>query len=81
MKIETKYEIGDRIWIIYESRGEVCVYDDYISYITYDNGLSYITKQSYEEVNEDDIILYNDTEKLLKRIEKLMQEIHEKEKA
>ena len=27
MKIETKYNIGDRVWVVYENQGEVCVYD------------------------------------------------------
>ena len=30
MEIKTKYEIGQRIWVVYENRGEVSVYDDYI---------------------------------------------------
>lgn len=30
MKIETKYEIGDHIWVVYKHEGEVYVYDDQI---------------------------------------------------
>ena len=31
MDIKTKYEIGQRIWCVYEHKQEVCVYDDTIS--------------------------------------------------
>ena len=79
MKIETKYEIGNRIWIVYKSQGVVCIDDDYISYIIYDDKIRYNTGKTYKEVNEDEIILYNDTEKLSKRIKELMQEINEEE--
>ena len=33
MTIKTKYEIGQRVWIVYENRGEACVYDDEIDEI------------------------------------------------
>lgn len=79
MKLETKYEVGQHIWIIYENRGEVCIYDDYIGWITYEDELRYATKETYTEVIEEDIILYEDTDKLINRIKELMQEIREKE--
>ena len=42
MKIETKYEIGQRIWIVYEYEGEVNVFDDIIEEIIIDkNCISY----------------------------------------
>ena len=36
MNIKTKYEIGQRIWFIYEKNKEVHVYDDVISEIVID---------------------------------------------
>lgn len=82
MKIETKYEIGTRIWLVYGHDGEVRVYDDYIGDITInsDKELVYYTGEAYEELYEDDIILYKDTEALVNRIKKVMDGIRESEK-
>ena len=80
MTIKTKYEIGQHIWIVYEHRNEVHVYDDYISNIVIDDdGIMYSSKETYEEYKEEEIILYEETEKLIEKIKKLMQEIREKE--
>ena len=79
MTIQTKYEIGQHIWFIYEHGGEVHVYDDYISSIGWEEYLFYITKDSYEELKEGDIILYEETDKLVTKIKELMKEIREKE--
>ena len=80
MTIQTKYEIGDRVWIIYENRGEACVYDDYIEEICVgENGLYYMLKEACIDRNENDIILYEDTDKLVEKIKRIMQEIREKE--
>ena len=79
MKIETKYNIGDRVWIVYESQGEVCVYDTEILEIGYDkDGINYYTKEC-NDYEEDFLIPYNKKEELLKRIETLMNEIHLRE--
>ena len=80
MKIQTKYEIGDKVWIIYENKGEACVYDDYIEEICVgENGLYYMLKEACIDRNENDIILYEDTDKLVEKIKRIMQEIREKE--
>ena len=80
MKIETKYEINQRIWIVYENKGEVCIYDDIISEIAINNDkLYYITETSCVELDEKEIICYNDTIKLLNAIIKTMEEIRKKE--
>ena len=51
MKIETKYNIGDKVWIVYEANtpnglsGEVSVYDAVIESITADSeGVYYNTQ-------------------------------------
>lgn len=80
MKIQTKYEIGDKVWIVYENRGEVCVYDDYIDEICIgENGLYYMLKEACIDRAEEDIVLYENTDKLVEKIKQIMQEIREKE--
>ena len=80
MVIQTKYEIGQRVWIVYENRGEVCVYDDYIDEIyVNENGVYYILKEACIDHTEKDIVLYNDTEKLVEKIKQTMENIRGKE--
>lgn len=80
MEIKTKYEIGQRIWVVYEDRGEVCVYDDYIDEICVnDNGMYYMLREACIDRAEQDIVLYEDTDKLIEKIKQVMQEIREKE--
>ena len=80
MKLETKYDIGQHIWVVYEDKGVVSVYDDYIGWISYEDSLIYGLKESCNDLNEEEIILYEDTEKLIEKIQKLMKEIREKER-
>ena len=81
MKIETKYEIGTHIWVVYKNNEEVNVYDDYIINILIngDKELVYSTKETYEELSEDEIILFEDTKSLVSKIKKLMEEIRSSE--
>ena len=80
MTIQTKYEIGQRVWVVYEHQGEVCVYDDYIDEICIgENGLYYMLKEAWIDRAEEDIVLYEDTDKLVEKIKQIMQEIREKE--
>ena len=79
MTIQTKYEIGQHVWVVYENNKEVCVYDDYIAYISIEDGLTYVLKETYEDIREEEIILYEETDKLVDKIKKIMQEIREKE--
>lgn len=79
MNIKTKYDVGTHIWIIYEHNGEVHVYDDYISSIGWEDYLFYVTKESCEELKEENVILYEEEDKLVERIKQLMLEIREKE--
>lgn len=93
MKIETKYNIGDRIWIVYENTirdmnnnfvlsGEINLFDTTISEITvHNNGFEYYPEEGeFEGIEEKDIILYEDRKKLLATIFELMDKIHEREK-
>lgn len=79
MKINTKYEIGQHVWYIYENKGEVCVFDDFIGWITIEDEMYYTLKESTVDVKEEDICLYEDTDMLLKRIVTIMEDIREKE--
>lgn len=79
MKINTKYEIGQHVWHIYENKGEVCVFDDFIGWITIEDDMYYTLKESTVDVKEEDIILYEDTNTLLKKIIEIMKEIKKKE--
>ena len=81
MKIQTKYEIGDKVWIVYENRGEACVYDDYIDEIfVNDEGINYMLREACIDGKEEDIILYEDTDKLVEKIKQIMEDIRKKER-
>ena len=79
MKINTKYEIGQHVWHIYENKGEVCVFDDFIGWITIEDDMYYTLKESTIDVKEEDVILYEDTDTLLKKIIEIMKDIRKKE--
>ena len=80
MTIKTKYEIGQRVWIIYENQGEACIYDDYIDEICIgENGLYYMVKEACIDRAEEDIVLYEDTDKLVEKIKQIMKESRNKE--
>lgn len=81
MKIETKYEIGQHIWIVYEYKGEVHVYEDEVMEICLTKkGIVYFPKFDGDELEESEIILYEDTEKLVNKIKEVMEEIKKNEK-
>ena len=79
MQINTKYEIGQHVWHIYENKGEVCVFDDFIGWIIIEDEMYYTLKESTVDVKEEDIILYEDTDTLLKKIIEIMEDIRNKE--
>lgn len=93
MKIETKYNIGDRVWLVYESSfynglteqmelsGEVGLYDSKIDSITIDDDeLVYNCEDgNYTELRENEVILYEEKDKLFEKIKEVMQSIHERE--
>ena len=94
MQIETKYNVGDRVWIVYEPTlytdhyqgpaGEITVYSDTIIEISIgeDNIIKYmVNSEGADFINEDNIILYNDTKALVDRIQKLDTRIREREES
>lgn len=71
MKIETKFNIGDRVWIVYENRGEVNVYSDEIDSMTIEKGgrlLIWFKDSDAMDVYEEELIEYNDLKKLAEKI-------------
>lgn len=78
MKIETKYNIGDKIWIVYEGTEGVNVYIDEISNIIINEkgNIVYCTQiGDYEEYKEEDIISYKDKLQLIEKIHELAKKI------
>lgn len=81
MVIKTKYEIGQHIWAVYECKGTVEVYDDYIGWVSYDDKLVYGLAESCNDLEEKNVILYEDKEGLANRIKEVMEEIRKKEQS
>ena len=80
MFIQTKYEIGQKVWIVYEHQGEACVYDDIIPEIGVDDKrIYYILENACIDIGEEEIVLYEDTDKLVEKIKQIMEDIRKKE--
>lgn len=73
MEIKTMYEIGERVWVIYEYKSEVNVYSDIIeSYSISEEGVNVWLKDSDTmEIKEEDLVLYDDLELLAEKIKEL----------
>lgn len=80
MDLKLKYDIGQRIWVVYENQGEVSVYDDYIDEICVNNEkqIYYILKNACIDREEKDIVLYEDTNRLVEKIKEILKESEEK---
>lgn len=78
MKVETKYDIGDKVWVVYECNGEVNVYSDIIdSIVVTKEGVRIWFKECCDcDMTEDEIILYEDTEALVDKIMELDNKIN-----
>lgn len=87
MKIETKYNIGDTIWIVYKHNDEITMYEDVIEEVLVRDmmvtteGVSelkrvieYIGDKCPDGILEEDIVLYNDSDKLVELIRRLNNE-------
>lgn len=79
MKIETKYDIGQRFWVIYKEHDHVAIYDTEIQYIDFcKDGIRYVDKE-YNDHEESEIVLYEDTEQMAERIKEILDEIEQEE--
>ena len=72
MEINTKYEIGQHVWHIYENKGEVCVFDDFIGWITIEDEKEI---QSIETLNPHDEYFRDGTELVYKLMYDKINEI------
>lgn len=93
MQIKTKYNIGDRVWVVKEAdyyntetrkrelAGVLEVFDDYIESIqVYNEGVIYVLRQAdMLELYEHEVILYDNKEGLVKKIEEVMEIINKRE--
>lgn len=79
MTIKTKYSIGQKVWVAVENNKnrEIEVFSDTIKQIVVDsNGnICYMLEDLWEELKEDDILLYDDYEKLIERIKEIDKKI------
>lgn len=74
MEIKTKFNIGDRVWIVYENKGEIAVYSDIVDTFMIDKEgriWVYFKYSDAAEIEEKDLIGYDETAKLLKEIKEL----------
>lgn len=77
MEIKTRYDIGQRIWIVYKDDVEISMYVDTIVEISYneDMGVMYFADICSEEIKEDEVILEHEIDRLLSKILDLKKEI------
>ena len=78
--IEMKYDIGTKVWVVYILHGEVSVYTDTLAeFCVSEEKEFYITEVGFHELTQDEVILYEDKDKLYKTICEKMNEIKEME--
>ena len=77
LKIETKFNMGDRVWVLYNNGIEINMYLDTIVEITINDKeeILYFKEKCGDEIREDNLILEKDTNLLLNRILSLQKEI------
>lgn len=73
MKIETKYNLGDRFWYLFEQNGAVHIYQDVVAEIVINSSgkVLYYGQKLSDEIPEDYIIPYEETEILVEQIKNL----------
>lgn len=77
--IEMKYDIGTKVWVVYIHQDEVSVYADTLAeFAVSDKKEFYITEVGYHKLTQDEVILYEDKNKLYNTICEKMNEILEK---
>lgn len=81
--IYTKYQIGQKIWVVDANKEhkEVEVYSDIINGIFIDNKgiIYYFLEDICDDIMEEKLIPYEDTDRLVKEITKADNEVNEKE--
>lgn len=81
MQIKTKFNIGDRVWIVEEFKGIVSAYSDIIeSYnISKDGNIPWFKESDAFDVKEEELIAYEDKESLIQKIYKVDKTLIKKE--
>lgn len=81
--IKTKYQIGQKIWVVDTNKDnkEIEVYSDIIDGIFVDSkgAIYYYLKDLCDDIMQEKLIPYEDTDRLLKEIIKADNEVNEKE--
>ena len=78
--ITMKYDIGTKVWVVYIHQEEVSVYTDTLAeFFVSEEKEGYITEVGFHELTQDEVILYEDKNKLYKTICEKMNEIKEME--
>lgn len=77
MDIKTKFNIGDKIWVVDSDGGVINVYSDTIEsfLVNEDEIIIYCVDSDCIELRESDIVLYDDTEALIEKIIELDKEL------
>ena len=78
MKIESKFNIGDRVWVVYEYDSEIRVYSDYITEILIQKGNEiryWLENTDCDDFEESALIPYNDIDLLTLKIQILDDQI------
>ena len=75
--IKTKFNIGDKIWVVDSDGGVINVYSDTIEsfLVNEDEIIIYCVDSDCIELRESDIVLYDDTEALIEKIIELDKEL------
>lgn len=92
LQLETKFRIGDRVWIVYEFEGEVHVYSDTINSIVLTKSLRdgeegkevlefWFDISDVDGTREEDLIPYEDSEGLYEKIAEIDKRIQLQEEA
>lgn len=74
MTINTKFGIGDKVYVIYEYDGDVIVSKDKIVEISIgETEVTYYVSIIDDEIKEDNLVLDADRDKVIDKIDKLLK--------
>lgn len=75
MKIESKFEIHEKVYVVYKEDDIVHVFKDEIISITVieDKTIDYLLDRMCETFKDYELVRINDKENLIKRIEELLE--------
>lgn len=78
MTINTKFGIGDEVYIVYKENDEVKIFKDEIEEIViYEVETCYYVRNSCEQIREDELIHIENRDKVIDKIDELLEECEE----